>query len=130
MKKMALWALVLFLVSCSNGRRNNDEVEYGDTVTITKTIKKMISEEDKVQLAKSVGIDTILFVDFANVLHSDAYCKGIARYKKAKPLRPVRLLELGGDDTSEICSRCINSEAMWALDEIVQGYTEKEVEIK
>lgn len=130
MKKMALWALVLFLVSCSNGRRNNDEVEYGDTVTITKTIKKMISEEDKVQLAKSVGIDTILFVDFANVLHSDAHCKGIARYKKAKPLRPVRLLELNGDDTSEICSRCINSEAMWALDEIVQGYTEKEVEIK
>lgn len=130
MKKLVFVSLLLFLMSCSNGTRNNNESESDDSDSITKTVKEVLSEEDKVQLAKSVGIDTTLFIDLAKVLHSDAHCKGIARYKKAKPLRPVRLLELKDDETSEICSRCINSEAMWALDEIVQGYKETEVDVK
>lgn len=118
------------LVSCSNGTRNTSESEDNDSIIITKTVKEKLSDKDKIDLAKSVGIDTTLYIDFANVLHSRKHCKGIARDNQARPLRPVRLLILTDDNTSEICSRCINSEAMWALDEIVQGYKETEVEVK
>lgn len=118
------------LVACSNGTRNASDSEDNDSIIITKTVKEKLSDNDKIELAQSVGIDTTLYIDFANVLHSRKHCIGIARDNQARPLRPVRLLMLTDDNTSEICSRCINSDAMWALDEIVQGYKEEEVEVK
>lgn len=120
----------LFLISCSNGTRNDNVSDENDSLIITKTVKEKLTDNDKVELAKSVGIDTTLYIDFANVLHSNVHCKGIAKYSKAGPLKPVRLLKLVEDDTSAICSRCINSEAMWVLDEIARGYKETEVEVK
>lgn len=130
MKDLFFVILVLLFVSCSNGTRNDSESDNIDTVIITKTVKEKLSDNGKIELARSVGIGTILYIDFANVLHSSKHCKGIARYSQARPLRPVRLLKLTDDNTSEICSRCINTEAMWALDQIVQGYKEEEVEVK
>lgn len=127
MKELLFTLLVLLIVFCSNGTRNDNESEDTDSVIITKTVKEKLSDNDKIELAKSVGIGSTLYIDFANVLHSRKHCKGIARYDQARPLRPVPLLKLTDKNTSEICSRCINPEAMWALDEIVQGYKETEV---
>ena len=130
MKNQLMIILVLFLVSCSNGKQRNNKSRESDSLVITKSIKEKLSDKDKIELAKSVGIDTTLYIDFVNVLHSNKHCKGIAKYGKARPLKPVQLLRLNEHETSEICSRCINSEAMWTLDEIAQGYKETEVEIK
>ena len=130
MKRLFFVVFVPLLVSCSNGTRNTSESDDNDSVIIMKTVKEKLSDNDKIELAKSVGIGTTLYIDFANVLHSRKDCIGIARDNQARPLRPVQLLLLTDDDTSEICSRCINSEAMWALDEIVQGYKETEEEVK
>lgn len=130
MKRLLFVIFVPLLVACSNGTRNAGDSEDNDSIIITKTVKEKLSDNDKIELAQSVGIDTTLYVDFANVLHSRKHCKGIARDNQARPLRPVRLLMLTDDNASEICSRCINSEALWALDEIVQGYKETEVEVK
>lgn len=130
MKRLLFVIFVPLLVSCSNGTRNTSESDDNDSVIIIKTVKEKLSDNDKIELAKSVGIGTTLYIDFANVLHSRKHCIGIARDNQARPLRPIQLLLLTDDDTSEICSRCINSEAMWALDEIVQGYKETEEEVK
>lgn len=130
MKRLLFVIFVPLLVSCSNGTRNTSESDDNDSVIIMKTVKEKLSDNDKIELAKSVGIGTTLYIDFANVLHSRKHCIGIARDNQARPLRPIQLLLLTDDDTSEICSRCINSEAMWALDEIVQGYKETEEEVK
>lgn len=130
MKRLLFVIFVPLLVACSNGTRNASDSEDNDSIIITKTVKEKLSDNDKIELAQSVGIDTTLYIDFANVLHSRKHCIGIARDNQARPLRPVRLLMLTDDNTSEICSRCINSDAMWALDEIVQGYKEEEVEVK
>ncbi len=130
MKRLLFVIFAPLLVACSNGTRNASDSEDNDSIIITKTVKEKLSDNDKIELAKSVGIGTTLYIDFANVLHSRKHCNGIARDNQARPLRPVRLLMLTDDNTSEICSRCINTEAMWALDEIVQGYMEEEVEVK
>lgn len=130
MKRLLFVIFVPLLVACSNGTRNASDSEDNDSIIITKTVKEKLSDNDKIELAQSVGIDTTLYVDFANVLHSRKHCEGIARDYQVRPLRPVRLLMLTDDNASEICSRCINSEALWALDEIVQGYKETEVEVK
>ena len=130
MKRLLFVIFVPLLVSCSNGTRNTSESDDNDSVIIMKTVKEKLSDNDTIELAKSVGIGTTLYIDFANVLHSRKHCIGIARDNQARPLRPIQLLLLTDDDTSEICSRCINSEAMWALDEIVQGYKETEIEVK
>lgn len=130
MKRLLFVIFVPLLVACSNGTRNASDSEDNDSIIITKTVKEKLSDNDKIELAKSVGIGTTLYIDFAKVLHSRKHCNGIARDNQARPLRPVRLLMLTDDNTSEICSRCINSKAMWALDEIVQGYKETEIEVK
>ena len=98
MKELLFTLLVLLIVSCSNGTRNDNESEDTDSVIITKTVKEKLSDNDKIELAKSVGIGSTLYIDFANVLHSRKHCKGIARYDQARPLRPVPLSLLRAQD--------------------------------